>query len=150
MPSPTSSPRLDPTGLLWALLAAAFGSTIAVVGKWLLNAGAGPLELFAGEVVRKRQNVYQRIFSSDGSYRDKLAGSFDWHQGHDHFHFNDYALYTLQPTWTKSNRTGAKTSFCVMDTDLVNGSLDGAPHAPVIGLHAPAGDLGDAVGMAET
>jgi DME family drug/metabolite transporter len=47
LPSPTSSPRLDPAGLLWALLAAAFGSTVAVAGKWLLTAGAGPLTVVA-------------------------------------------------------------------------------------------------------
>jgi hypothetical protein len=94
------------------------------------NAGTGPLELIAGEVVRDRQNVYQRIYSSDGSYRDRLAGSFVWHQGHNHFHFEDYALYTLQPTWTNSSRTATKTSFCVMDTDLIDGSLPGAPASP--------------------
>ena len=33
-------------------------------------------------------------------------------------HFNDYALYTLQPVNAPggSLRTGAKTTFCVMDT----------------------------------
>jgi DME family drug/metabolite transporter len=42
-----SSSRLDPAGLLWALLAAVFGSTVAVAGKWLLGAGAGPLTVVA-------------------------------------------------------------------------------------------------------
>lgn len=93
------------------------------------NAGTGPLELIAGEVVRDRQNVYQRIYSSDGSYRDSLAGSYVWHQGHLHFHFEDYALYTLQQTTTKSSRTGTKTSFCVMDTGLIDGQLPGAPRS---------------------
>ena len=44
---PASSRRLDPSGLLWALLAAAFGSTVAVAGKWLLASGAGPLTVVA-------------------------------------------------------------------------------------------------------
>jgi len=95
------------------------------------NAGAGPLELIAGEVVRDRQNVYQRIYADDGSYHDELAGSFVWHQTHNHFHFEDYALYTLQPTWTKSSRTGTKTSFCIMDTFLQDRSLPGAPRSAV-------------------
>lgn len=48
MPAEISSPRRpDPAGLLWALLAAAFGSTVAVAGKWLLTAGAGPLTVVA-------------------------------------------------------------------------------------------------------
>ena len=37
-------------------------------------------------------------------------------------HFNDYALYTLQPVNAPggSLRTGAKTTFCVMDTTPIN------------------------------
>jgi DME family drug/metabolite transporter len=46
LPTPTSF-RIDPIGLLWALLAALFGSTVAVAGKWLLGAGAGPLTVVA-------------------------------------------------------------------------------------------------------
>jgi hypothetical protein len=99
------------------------------------NAGEGPLELVAGEVDRGngKQRVYQRIHSDDGSHRDVLAGSFEWHEAHDHFHFDDYALYTLQPASAPgaSERIGSKTTFCVMDTDRVNHRLPGAPKRPV-------------------
>ncbi len=48
MPAPPSSARrLNPGGLLWALLGAAFGSTVAVANKWLLGSGAGPLAVVA-------------------------------------------------------------------------------------------------------
>jgi hypothetical protein len=91
------------------------------------NSGDGALEMQAGEVAQGQQHVYQRIYNDDGSYADRLAGSFEWHQGHNHFHFDDYALYTLQPIKGKSRRTSAKTSFCIMDTELFDGTLPGAP-----------------------
>jgi hypothetical protein len=95
------------------------------------NAGAGVLELWAGEIDNqaKKQKVYQRIYSDDGSFRENLAGSFIWHAGHGHVHFEGYALYTLQPVGAPggSGRTGSKTTFCVMDTDRVDASLPGSP-----------------------
>ena len=91
------------------------------------NSGVGPMELIAGELSQGRQNVYQRIYNEDGSYADSLAGNFEWHQGHSHFHFDDYALYVLPALKGKSQRTSAKTSFCLMDTDLMDGTLPGAP-----------------------
>lgn len=95
------------------------------------NNGIGPLELVAGEVDTGsgKQKVYQRVLLSDGTSFLNLAGSFEWHPAHNHFHFNDYALYTLQPINAPggSLRTGSKTTFCVMDTTKINGSLPGAP-----------------------
>ena len=58
-----------------------------------------------------------------------FAGAFEYHPAHEHMHFNDFALYTLQPVNAPggSLRTGAKTTFCVMDTTIVNLGLPGAP-----------------------
>ena len=49
--------------------------------------------------------------------------------GHNHFHFENYATYTLQPVGAggASQRTSNKTTFCIMDTDKVNGSLPAFP-----------------------
>ena len=95
------------------------------------NNGAGPLQLEAGPVDtgNGKQQVYQRVFNSDGTSTTFFAGWFEWHNGHNHFHFDDYALYTLQPVNAPgaSLRTGSKTTFCVMDTTKINGSLAGAP-----------------------
>jgi hypothetical protein len=97
------------------------------------NAGTGPLRLEAGPVDTGggKQQVYQRIYNSDGSSTLAFAGWFQWHNGHNHFHFDDYALYTLQPVNAPggSTRTGAKTTFCVMDTTPINLSLPGAPQS---------------------
>ncbi len=91
------------------------------------NSGEGPFEMIAGELAQGRQNIYQRIYNDDDSYTDTLAGNFEWHSGHNHFHFDDYALYMLQAITGNSNRTSEKTSFCLMDTDLIDGTLPGAP-----------------------
>jgi hypothetical protein len=95
------------------------------------NAGAGPMELISGEVAQGRQNIYQRIYDDAGGYADRLAGNFEWHQGHNHFHFDDYALYVLPGVRGNSQRTSAKTSFCLMDTAPEDLTLPGAPSSAV-------------------
>jgi len=93
------------------------------------NSGAGPLELVAGAVGQAGQDVYQRIYSKGGGFRDNLAGTFVWHEAHNHFHFERYAVYTLKPVNAPgaSQRQSYKTSFCVADTTKVDGRLPGSP-----------------------
>lgn len=109
------------------------GGTSLIFSTTSWNDGQGPLELVAGETNSQGQNVYQRVYNSDGTYRDYLAGTFVYHPDHGHFHFEDYALYTLQPASANggSSRTSSKTTFCLMDTNLVDGTLPGAPSVPV-------------------
>src|SRR5262245_18958174 len=97
------------------------------------NSGVGPLELVAGETGPAGQNVYQRVYKPGGGSTDYLAGTFVWHPDHNHFHFQQYALYTLTPINApgKSKREAYKTSFCVMDTSKIDGSLPGAPKKAV-------------------
>ncbi len=94
------------------------------------NNGAGPLELAAGDVETGsgKLRVYQVVYLSDGSSTLHFAGAFEYHPLHDHMHFNDFALYSLQPINAPggSERTGAKTTFCVMDTTPINTALPGA------------------------
>jgi hypothetical protein len=98
------------------------------------NAGTGPLELAAGEVETGsgKLRVYQVVYQVGGGSILHFAGAFEYHPAHNHMHFNDYALYTLQPVNAPggSARTGAKTTFCVMDTTPVNTRLTGAPGQP--------------------
>jgi Lysyl oxidase len=115
------------------------------------NKGLGPLELVAGEVVSSGQNVYQRVYSSDGSHQDYWAGTFVYHPAHNHFHFNDYALYYLEPINAPGGtpKSGSKTTFCVMDTNKIDGSLPGAPATAV---YSVCGNTiqGMSVGWADT
>jgi Lysyl oxidase len=105
------------------------GSPTLRFGTTSWNNGSGPLELRAGAVGQAGQDVYQRIYRSDSSYYDRLAGTYVYHPLHQHFHFEGYALYTLRPLNAPgaSDRQSSKTTFCVMDTTSVNTSLPGAP-----------------------
>jgi hypothetical protein len=129
------------------------GATQLVFSATTWNNGDGPLVLVAGEIdpATEKQKVYQRVFLSDGTFYDRVAGDFVWHPLHNHFHFEDYALYTLQPFNAPgaSARTSAKTSFCVMDTTPVDTRLPGAPNKPV---YATCGNVmqGMSVGWGDT
>lgn len=97
------------------------------------NSGRGPLELFAGEgdsgSGHNTQKVYQRIFQIAGTDpTEVMAGEFEWHPTHAHFHFEDYARYTLQPLEAPGGSfvTGSKTTFCVIDTNRIDHRLPGA------------------------
>lgn len=100
-------------------------------GATTWNAGTGPLELAAGEVETGsgKLRVYQVVYQTVGAPVLRFAGAFEYHPAHNHMHFNDYALYTLQPVNASggSLRTGAKTTFCILDTYAVNATLPGAP-----------------------
>jgi hypothetical protein len=115
------------------------------------NNGAGPLELVAGAGDSSGQNVYQRIYNSDGSHQDYFVGTFVWHPSHNHFHLGDYALYYLEPMNAPggSPKSGSKTTFCVMDTDKIDASLPGAPQTA---SYATCGSTvqGMSVGWADT
>jgi len=115
------------------------------------NKGAGPLELVAGETSSAGQNVYQRVYSSDGSYQEYFAGTFVWHPSHNHFHFNDYALYSLDPINAPggSPKSGNKTTFCIMDTNKIDASLSGAPQQAVYSVCGTTVQ-GMSVGWADT
>lgn len=86
----------------------------------------------AGDPLTGKQPVYQRVYNSDGSSTLYLAGSFEFHPAHNHVHFTDYALYTLQPVDAPggSARTSSKTTFCIIDTTRVK-RLPGSPKRPV-------------------
>ncbi|WP_298829507.1 lysyl oxidase family protein [uncultured Piscinibacter sp.] len=118
-----------------SLVSSSDGTTTLRFATTSWNSGTGPLELVAGAVDTGsgRQKVSQRIYLSDGSAFLHDAGWFEYHPGHDHIHFDDYALYTLQPVNAPggSQRIGAKTTFCVMDNTKVNSALPGAPASAV-------------------
>jgi len=125
-------PNLIPLGAFDTTLATDSGGRATLrfsTTSW--NSGTGPLELAAGEVETGsgKLRVYQVVYQSSGAPTLNFAGAFEYHPEHDHMHFNDYALYTLQPVNAPggSLRTGAKTTFCVLDTTAINLGLPGAP-----------------------
>jgi Lysyl oxidase len=117
------------------------------VTSW--NSGVGPLELQAGAVGSNGQDVYQRVYDSTGGYQDYLAGTFTYDGAHQHFHFDDYALYSLQPMSGSGAGTSSKRTFCIMDTTKVNSQLPGAPRKAVYTTCNPVAQ-GMSVGWGDT
>jgi lysyl oxidase len=109
------------------------------------NAGEGRLELRAKTVTTssgKKTRVNQYVYDGAGGFTSKYVGDMVFHASHNHFHFEDFARYELwtradYDKWVASNRAqgqaikrGAKTTFCIMDTDLVQ-RLPNSPSNPV-------------------
>ena len=105
------------------------GTTKLVFATTSWNNGKGPLEIEAGASSTAGQDVYQKVYNSDGTFTYHLAGTYEFHPDHQHFHFENYALYTLKQVGAPggSEKLSAKTSFCIMDTTKINTSLPGAP-----------------------
>ncbi len=125
------TPNLKPLPASNFSLVNASGTTTLRFSTTSWNNGSGPLEIVAGDVETGsgKQQVFQRVYLDDGTSFLNLAGSFTYHPTHNHIHFDDYALYTLQPINAPggSQRTGAKTTFCIIDTTKIDTSLPGAP-----------------------
>jgi len=97
----------------------------------IANGGAGPMELRGGRHTTTGQDVYQRVFNDDGTFSDRLAGTFTYHPAHHHTHFDDFSAYRLrQVTSTggvgKILKGGSKLSFCLTDSDEYNLKLPNA------------------------
>jgi hypothetical protein len=116
------------------------------VSNTISNAGIGPLELEGdgsfcddGEGRRTVQRIFEDNPAASGSighfirghdpdHEDVEAGCSRYHPSHDHWHFDNFARYTLY-----SERTGhtvgasRKVSFCVIDTGRPHPELPGSP-----------------------
>jgi len=116
------------------------------------NAGEGPIELRfsrrAGET--HDEPVFQRIYRSDGQFRDTPAGSVEFHPVHGHYHFTGFAITRLRmidshgrPVGGSPLRQSRKVSFCLADTAADRWALKG--DAP---LSYPAPNCLEPVGSA--
>lgn len=91
----------------------------------IANRGAGPLELrYRVEDLATDQPVVQRIYRSDGSYRDRQVGTYRFHATHAHFHYMDFGQARLWSSNARAERlgdapaaVGEKSGFCVMDIE---------------------------------
>ena len=97
------------------------------------NNGAGPLELRPDGPLGQDVRVLQRIYLEGGGYEDIDSGvfSFDEGDGHNHFHFQNYAAYRLYEVKADGSEvpvgSASKTTFCIIDTDRIDHKLPGAP-----------------------
>lgn len=110
----------------------------------IANVGAGKLELrFAMDQALSPdpddQRLVQRIYTDDGSYRERIADSYELHAAHGHVHYRGFGQSKLYPfDWASQSRSndgipasvGNKVGFCVIDVLLLDaywGADDAAP-----------------------
>ncbi len=88
------------------------------------NAGDGPLELRFSpmtDAVTGDAPMFQRVHYSDGSTRERRAGSYEYHKTHGHYHFSGFATLELfSVTDREQGRlepagAGHKSGFCFGD-----------------------------------
>jgi hypothetical protein len=115
------------------------GKTYLLFSAEYWNKGRGPVELVADPKTKNfkediERKVFQRIYRLDGDYRERLAGTFLWHQDHLHYHFIDFAEYTLAgldaSTGSYKDLVKAKSTFCIRDSEPIDLSHPGAGKTP--------------------
>ena len=93
------------------------------------NIGPGRLEIRGGALLSSTQReVDQRIYRSDGSFRDRPAGTNTFHSSHGHIHFDDWAIYRLRAIGSDGSvgavlAAGEKRSFCLFDLTVYDFSV---------------------------
>jgi hypothetical protein len=107
------------------------GTHILRFSNTVWNTGPGRLELQGSphqtknEAKQITQNFYDQAVG--GNLVSSRVASEDvlYHEGHQHFHFTDFADYFLLvhdgSTYVFEGKKGIKTSFCIMDTTRVSG-----------------------------
>ena len=90
------------------------------------NAGPGRLEIEAfGDGAGGPLTAYQVFYSGLDRATRQQRGVVIWHAPHQHFHFDSFARYDLVPTDSDTVlRTSGKNSWCIVDTNVVDSSLD--------------------------
>ncbi len=85
------------------------------------NIGTGPLEVRGGALLSPTTSeVMQRLYRSDGTWFDRLAGAFTYHPEHGHVHFDDWMIFRLREAPGEGAiggvvAEGGKVSFCLLD-----------------------------------
>lgn len=94
------------------------------------NIGIGKLHLYGVLPANGdgTQDVMQRVFGDNGTYEDRLAGKFLFHDGHNHIHFVDWGAYRIRQILPGDEvgpivAEGNKTSFCIIDLGVYDSGL---------------------------
>ncbi len=89
-----------------------------LIGNW-----GGRLEIVANFASSRDlyQNVYDSYNGGNLVIHQRVASDLIYHPTHNHFHFQNFALYQLLKKDSKgiyrlTSRRGSKTSFCILDT----------------------------------
>ena len=106
------------------------GRTLLRLSNGTANAGVGPLYLYGATPGNDdgTQDVRQRVFREDGSFFERVAGTFVYHPEHNHIHFEEWSQYRLRRIVGEDGvgdvvASGQKTSFCILDLGVYDRSL---------------------------
>ncbi|MBO3741193.1 lysyl oxidase family protein [Actinoplanes flavus] len=104
-----------------------FGATV-----W--NAGTSPLVVDGfRRTGTDLMDAYQYFFDAKGKQvGSRPAGTMEWddREGHKHWHFTDFAQYTLLKSDKKLAVRSGKEAFCLANTDAVDYTIAGAKWRP--------------------
>lgn len=91
-------------------------------GQAMSNVGNGPVDVRYSTPAGQRPHEVpgsQRIYRADGTYRDvPSVGVMHYHPIHDHYHFEDFSISTLENSSGAVVATGKKNGFCMADTEM--------------------------------
>lgn len=135
--APTSGPRPDLRSLpAWGI------ELTEDDGKWFVNfsatvwnAGRSPLRVdgFRRTGGEELMDAYQYFFDAKGREVGSVeAGTMEWdpRDGHRHWHFTDFAQYSLLNADKTSAVRSGKEAFCLVNTDAVDYTVPNAKWRP--------------------
>ncbi|MFC7624686.1 lysyl oxidase family protein [Microlunatus sp. GCM10028923] len=110
------------------------------------NAGPSPLVVdgFRQDRNEDLMDAYQYFFNGSGQQiGHRQVGTMEWdaRDGHEHWHFTDFARYRLLDENKKVVLRSQKEAFCLANTDAIDYTLKGADWKPEnTDLHTACGD----------
>lgn len=104
--------------------------------------------------------AYQGTYTHDAAgnwrrVRENLVGTFKYHPEHAHWHFEKFARYELfnvaadGSIGSSLNRVGEKTTFCLIDTNRVDSTLEHSAASAQYTTCGPSSTTGISVGWAD-
>jgi hypothetical protein len=116
----------------------ATGTKVLRFSNTVANLGRGRLELRpVHDSVTDTTLAYQRVYTHDAAGNWSLqsqfpVGTFQFHETHNHWHYDDFALYELRNVAPDGSvgatvlRSSGKVTFCIIDTVSVDLTLEHA------------------------
>ena len=137
----------------------ATGTKLLRFSNTVANLGDGRLELRSeNDPITGTTQAYQRLYSHDSNGNwylsgETLVGNFRFHVAHNHWHFEDFAVYELRDVADDGGvggvlRSTEKVTFCIIDTGLFDASLEHAT-GPTYSSCGPSATQGLSVGWGD-
>lgn len=98
------------------------GQRLFRLTNYIINWGRGKLEVLGtSDRLSERTVVTQHVYRANGTYTARPAGMFFFHIAHNHWHFENFAVYALwsltpQGELNESVAVMDKVSYCLRDT----------------------------------